>query len=117
MLQGCFCKGKDDCKSNKCPCFQNKTECIPELCLNCFDCSELEKKNLCTNNQILLKETKLIRIGKSKIEGGGLGGFAGEFIPKNSLVCLYCGEVIEQEMETIREIVKKDDSFYNFGCS
>lgn len=48
--------------------------------------------------------------------GAGLGAFAGEFIPKNSLVAIYCGEVIDQEIEHIREMLKENDSFYNFGC-
>ena len=29
VLQGCACKGKDDCRANKCICYRNKTECIP----------------------------------------------------------------------------------------
>ena len=71
---------------------------------------------MCANDQILRKKSKIMRVGVSKIPNAGFGAYAGEPIGKGSLVSIYYGEIIEQEIENIREIMKKDESFYNFGC-
>jgi SET domain-containing protein len=62
---------------------------------------------------ILRKETRYIKIGDSNIYG--LGAFAGEDINKDDLVIVYSGEVILHQIDYIREGLRLDDTFYNFG--
>lgn len=50
----------------------------------------------------------------SQVQGAGLGAFAGESFNKHDLVCKYSGEHISSEMDSIREMMIHDLSFYNF---
>ena len=53
----------------------------------------------------LVNHTAKVRVAKSRIEGGGNGLFATEFIPKGSLVCTYGGELIDpQEAQYVSPI-------------
>lgn len=98
--KGCICK--NDCQTKKCVCFVNKEECLPGICTGCFESNDSCQKNCCKNNKILKGEKKLIKIGRSNIGEAGLGAFAGEFIQKDSLVTIYTGELIDQDIDSIR---------------
>lgn len=47
----------------------------------------------------------------------GLGGFAGEDILKDQLVAIYTGQVIEHQIDYMRQGLRFDDTFYNFGLA
>ncbi len=46
-----------------------------------------------------------------------MGAFAGEDISKDDLVVIYTGEMIEHQIDYIREGLRLDDTFYNFGLN
>lgn len=56
-----------------------------------------------------------LKIGRSGVEGGGLGAFACEDIEGNRLVTVYVGEIIDYQTELLRNVNIRDTSIYNFG--
>ena len=69
----------------------------------------------CKNNSILLRKFKKVRLGRSTISGAGLGLFAAEPIEKSDLVTIYAGEIIDHAIDSIRESMRVDLTFYNFS--
>jgi hypothetical protein len=51
---------------------------------------------------ILQKKFKKTRVGRSSVQGAGLGLFAGEEILKDELVMIYAGELIETSIDLLR---------------
>ena len=61
---GCRCRAQgENCRTNKCICFRNKIECVPEVCKSCCNSEDLS----CCNLNILKKKGKRIKIGVSSI--------------------------------------------------
>lgn len=89
---------------------RNDEECDPKLCKNCF-C----KSSVCWNHQIMSCSFKKVKAGVSAIKEAGLGLFAGEAVMKGELVMIYGGEIIDYSIEALRETLRVDEAFYNFG--
>lgn len=43
--------------------------------------------------------------------------FAGEPIKSKQMVITYTGDIIEQDIEAIRESERQSNDFYNFACN
>ena len=56
-----------------------------------------------------------MRVGRSGVSGAGLGLFAAEKIEKEDLVMIYAGEIIDPNIDALRENMRSDLSFYNFS--
>ena len=93
---GCDCIGP--CNVSSCICFLNKIECDPWLCRRCCSLQEVKfAVSLCQNVRIQRKLAyKQIELGKSGIEGAGIGVFAGETIENGEFIGEYCGELISE---------------------
>jgi hypothetical protein len=95
--RGCQCR-KEDCRTEKCPCFKHNEECDPHLCLSCFS----KFKSDCRNHQVMEGGRKKVRVGRSTVGGAGLGLFAGEPIRAGELVMIYSGELIDFSIDLLR---------------
>lgn len=62
-----------------------------------------------------MKKFKKVRVGRSGVSGAGLGLFAAEKIEKEDLVMIYAGEIIDPNIDALRENMRSDLSFYNFS--
>ena len=66
------------------------------------------------NRQIQMKKTKKVKIGVSTIPQAGLGLFVIQPVLKDELVALYLGQKIDQLTLQLRDLLRKNNSFYNF---
>ena len=115
LKRGCECKSSRECGKNNCPCFDKSRECIPGLCINCFEHGDRAKVNKCKNNAIILHKQCILRIGESTIAGAGLGLFTTQDIKAKDMVYTYTGEMITEDVEQVREAINQTNDFYNFG--
>lgn len=134
------CNHLGSCVNNpKCSCEQNKNMCEENcLCVNCDnlftgcncktcnskckcrlsrrECASSCKCSECLNKFFTLKQYKKTYIGKSRISNYGL--FAGEFIEKDSFICEYTGELIQNaEAERRGQYYEKRKVSYLFDVS
>lgn len=93
---GCDCAGP--CNTSSCICFLNKIECDPWLCRRCCSLQEVKfSVSLCQNVRIQRKlGIKKVKLGKSEIQGAGIGVFADENIESGEFIGEYCGELISE---------------------
>lgn len=110
--KGCACHSRkkrsrldpDDrpCKNfNNCKCRREGRECDPDLCVSC-DARGRGKRSYCQNVKLQRGEFPMVSIGPGT---HGLGAFARETIPENTIVGEYVGEIISRE-DTNNEAVR-----------
>ncbi|KAK2466115.1 hypothetical protein APHAL10511_001757 [Amanita phalloides] len=86
--KGCQCartKSRMVCRGSKCPCFQQRHECIPDICLKC------QATNACGNVQMQMSQIKRTSVRQSE---WGFGLFVEEAVRKGELIDEYVGELI-----------------------
>lgn len=112
-FRGCNCKSAAACQTSQCICMSYKRECDPDLCRSCGagQSPTDEENRSCCNSGLRLGSRYRTIAGRSKVHGWGV--FAGEDIPKNSLIGEYLGEIIRQE-EAERRGRVYDELNYSF---
>lgn len=111
-FRGCNCKSAAACQTSQCVCVSYKRECDPDLCRSCgAGQSPDDESRACCNSGLRLGSRFRSIAGRSKVHGWGV--FAGEDIPKNSLIGEYLGEVIRQD-EAERRGRVYDELNYSF---
>jgi len=96
FFRGCDCKGP--CNRIFCTCFGARRECDPDLC-KCTTCTDppnqLASTQRCRNDNILMKRSRPLLIGRSQVAGWGL--FTRHALKAGDFVADYVGECISQE--------------------
>ncbi|GMH71618.1 hypothetical protein TL16_g05701, partial [Triparma laevis f. inornata] len=97
---GCKCKN-GQCRTKACPCFANKRECDPDVCVECgagtdppTSCTGPQR---CKNDGISFRRHKHLLVSESGIPNGGWGLYTKADIKKDDFIQEYVGELISQE--------------------
>ncbi|GMI13811.1 hypothetical protein TrVE_jg10895 [Triparma verrucosa] len=97
---GCRCKN-GQCRTKACPCFANKRECDPDVCLTCGagtdPINECGGGQRCKNDGISFRRHKHLLVSESTIPNGGWGLYTKTSIKKDDFIQEYLGELISQE--------------------
>jgi hypothetical protein len=96
FFRGCDCKAK--CLTVSCTCVGANRECDPNLC-QCTTCSnppnQLADGQRCRNDNILMRRSRPVLIGRSDVAGWGL--FTKYALKKDDYIDEYVGECISQQ--------------------
>ena len=87
FFTGCKCK---ECSSTNCPCRVANRECDPDVC---------RKAKRDANMDVTLAKRAALLIGRSQVEGAGLGLFTKNDLKKGDYIDEYIGEFIKREYQ------------------
>eukprot|EP00173_Palmaria_palmata_P004426 Plantae.Rhodophyta-Palmaria_palmata.ctg6000.p1 GENE.Plantae.Rhodophyta-Palmaria_palmata.ctg6000~~Plantae.Rhodophyta-Palmaria_palmata.ctg6000.p1 ORF type:complete len:449 (-),score=44.90 Plantae.Rhodophyta-Palmaria_palmata.ctg6000:41-1387(-) len=117
---GCGCDAMSGCNTDRCACWVANRSCDPDFCNSCSASvlpSEIVASNRrCLNVGVIVKHTKVTKVGKSKTHGFGL--FCGETLAANDTIGVYGGRILDTSLaDTEGFLYRKMDHTFLFDLT